>query len=238
MHYVIGDVHGCYTEMIQLIDKINSVDSSAQFIFVGDFVDRGPSTKEVLDWCLSNITLTGKYQAVLGNHEDMLISWYYEKYEPYISSRSYFFSSIPSTNYDFANVIESNRLNASTIKKYIDWMEERPLSIDLEIEGQKYKIVHSWYWWDTNEETGRYVCLWLRNLKGNFKNDTIIVHGHTPTLDPEYLTDQDTCGRICYRHNSINVDGGCVFGKIFQGYNSALCAICLETKEEFYVETN
>ena len=36
MHYVIGDVHGCYDEMIALLNKIEARDSEAIIYFVGD----------------------------------------------------------------------------------------------------------------------------------------------------------------------------------------------------------
>ena len=42
MHYVIGDIHGCYQDMMALLNKIESQDQDAQIIFVGDFIDRGP----------------------------------------------------------------------------------------------------------------------------------------------------------------------------------------------------
>ena len=61
MHYVIGDVHGCYDEMMLLLQKIEKSDSEAQFIFVGDFIDRGPKVWDVLAWAMENITEDGKY---------------------------------------------------------------------------------------------------------------------------------------------------------------------------------
>ena len=41
MHYVIGDIHGCYQDMMALLNKIESQDQDAQIIFVGDFIDLG-----------------------------------------------------------------------------------------------------------------------------------------------------------------------------------------------------
>ena len=64
MHYVIGDIHGCYQDMIALLNKIESQDQDAQIIFVGDFIDRGPDVDKVLDWSLENITLDGKYEEI------------------------------------------------------------------------------------------------------------------------------------------------------------------------------
>ena len=72
MHYVIGDVHGCYDEMIALLQKIEERDSEAIIYFVGDFIDRGPKVWEVLEWAMelfdyeqvakwiANIRLTAK----------------------------------------------------------------------------------------------------------------------------------------------------------------------------------
>ena len=40
MHYAIGDVHGCYQAMIKLIRKIEREDADAQFILIGDVIDR------------------------------------------------------------------------------------------------------------------------------------------------------------------------------------------------------
>ena len=66
MHYVIGDVHGCYDEMIALLNKIENQDPEAIIYFVGDFIDRGPKVWDVLEWAMEHITLDGKYRAVRG----------------------------------------------------------------------------------------------------------------------------------------------------------------------------
>lgn len=46
--------------------------------------------------------------------------------------------------------------------------------------------------------------------------------------------DEDRPGLIGYRHNDIDVDGGCCFHKGFPNYPCMLCGICLETLEEIY----
>ena len=79
MHYVIGDVHESYDEMLALMDKIEKRDPKAEFIFVGDFIDRGNCTKRMLNWCMENITPDGKYQSVRGNHEDMILEWWRDR---------------------------------------------------------------------------------------------------------------------------------------------------------------
>ena len=50
MHYVIGDVHGCYDELAALLTIIERKDKAARFILLGDLIDRGPKVWEVLYW--------------------------------------------------------------------------------------------------------------------------------------------------------------------------------------------
>lgn len=75
--YVIGDIHGCYDELKELYDKIvQHADLDAfKIIFVGDYVDRGPKSKEVVDFVM-NIEKSG-HIALMGNHEDMLLAGEY-----------------------------------------------------------------------------------------------------------------------------------------------------------------
>ncbi|XP_041348921.1 putative metallophosphoesterase YNL217W isoform X2 [Gigantopelta aegis] len=62
--FVVGDVHGCYNELTELMAEAKKKEPNILYIFVGDFVNKGPKVKKVVtrlqqDDCLS----------VLGNHE-------------------------------------------------------------------------------------------------------------------------------------------------------------------------
>ncbi len=70
--YVIGDVHGCYDELLELYHKIDEhADGNFRMIFVGDYVDRGPKSKEVVEF-IRKMQKRGDI-ALMGNHEDMLL---------------------------------------------------------------------------------------------------------------------------------------------------------------------
>lgn len=73
--YVIGDIHGCYDELCLLLDKIydHAAGEPRKIIFVGDYVDRGPNSKEVVEQVMS-MQRRGDGIALMGNHEDMLLS--------------------------------------------------------------------------------------------------------------------------------------------------------------------
>jgi bis(5'-nucleosyl)-tetraphosphatase (symmetrical) len=68
--YVIGDLQGCYAQLMGLLDKIKLSDSDALW-FVGDLVNRGPQSLEVLRF-LKNFT--GTRYCVLGNHDLHLLA--------------------------------------------------------------------------------------------------------------------------------------------------------------------
>lgn len=53
--------------MMKLLTTIESKETEAEFIFVGDFIDRGPKVWDVLEWVRENITQDGKKKKVSGN---------------------------------------------------------------------------------------------------------------------------------------------------------------------------
>jgi serine/threonine protein phosphatase 1 len=62
--FVIGDIHGCFTELQELLDKAGIADDD-RIIALGDIVDRGPYTPQVLEFfCNSTSRLS-----LMGNHE-------------------------------------------------------------------------------------------------------------------------------------------------------------------------
>ncbi|MDF1876128.1 metallophosphoesterase [Sulfurimonas sp. SAG-AH-194-I05] len=63
--WIIGDVHGEYDMLIGLIAKLPQ---DAKICFVGDLIDRGKKSAEVVNFIIEN-----KYDCVLGNHEIMMI---------------------------------------------------------------------------------------------------------------------------------------------------------------------
>jgi len=68
MAIVIGDVAGQLDALKRLIAQFPK---DKEIIFVGDLVDRGPMSPQVIDFCMEN-----KYTCLRGNHEDMMIDFY------------------------------------------------------------------------------------------------------------------------------------------------------------------
>jgi len=72
--YVIGDVHGCYQQLENLLTKIAYDAQHDALYFVGDLVNRGPQSALVLELLMSLDRVT----VVLGNHDLHLIALYYQ----------------------------------------------------------------------------------------------------------------------------------------------------------------
>ena len=70
MEWVISDVHGCFYTLQKLIERIKNADSDAQFIFVGDYFDRGLFSKECVEYL---IQLQSEGAVCLrGNHDNII----------------------------------------------------------------------------------------------------------------------------------------------------------------------
>jgi serine/threonine protein phosphatase 1 len=66
----IGDVHGCSRALRTLLDAIGPVGQDL-FVPLGDYVDRGPDSRGVID-CLLELERISEVQPLLGNHEEMM----------------------------------------------------------------------------------------------------------------------------------------------------------------------
>jgi serine/threonine protein phosphatase 1 len=67
MRWIIGDIHGMLRPLEALIRAVQRADAQAQLLFVGDFINRGPDSRGVIDLILG---LAGA-RCVRGNHDDV-----------------------------------------------------------------------------------------------------------------------------------------------------------------------
>lgn len=73
--WAIGDIHGCYDELLILLDTIESKSPrGAEIVFLGDYVDRGPKSLEVLRFLMAGAQRTqDKWIYLRGNHEQLML---------------------------------------------------------------------------------------------------------------------------------------------------------------------
>lgn len=103
---VIGDVAGNFKTLMALVEKM----PTGRVLSVGDMVDRGPRSKEVLEWIMKNGS------AVLGNHEHMLID--------YCHGRKFYDKGQWLQN---GGVATLESFDGKVPEKIITWLESLPL---------------------------------------------------------------------------------------------------------------
>jgi hypothetical protein len=69
MRWIIGDVHGMFGPLEALLEEVARRDAGARFYFVGDYINRGPDSKRVLDLLISLKSVGAQF--VRGNHDDI-----------------------------------------------------------------------------------------------------------------------------------------------------------------------
>jgi len=174
--YVIGDVHGCYDELLELYHKIDEhANGDFRMIFVGDYVDRGPKSKEVVEFIMK-MQQRG-HVALMGNHEDMLIAGeYMYAAETIVSFGGFRGHYIP----DWA----------------MDWMKALPKYY----EDDTIIVAHAGAnpAFPMNEQTDA-MLLWLRYEQHQHAQlGKHFYHGHTPRLGKiEQVADRTNVDTAC-----------------------------------------
>ena len=70
--FAIGDIHGCYDQLKALVEKIPIDFFHDTLLFIGDYIDRGPHSAEVVDYLIKLKNHVKEVIFLKGNHEDML----------------------------------------------------------------------------------------------------------------------------------------------------------------------
>ena len=163
--YVIGDVQGCFDELMLLLDKINFDSNNDELIFAGDLINRGPKSLEVLEFCLDN---KKSIEIVLGNHDIYLLYLIHQN----------------KKNYQLAPILESKNR-----KKFFRWLIEKPLMLERQNnKNEKFIISHAgiphiWDLEDARKLNEEYLKAIKNNPGGVFRN----MWGDHPDLWSESL---------------------------------------------------
>ena len=131
---VIGDVHGCFDQLVALLEGLGYSDDSGtyrhrerQAIFVGDLIDRGPGQVEVLA-LVKAMTDAGTAQMVMGNHEFNAIA--YATADPDCAGE-HLRSHTAKNNRQHAEFLAQIGAGSADHRAAIDWFATLPLWLDL-----------------------------------------------------------------------------------------------------------
>lgn len=185
--FVVGDIHGHFSRLKWALNKVGFNEHTDRLFSVGDLVDRGPESIDVLDWLDKPW-----FHPVLGNHELMAIECLsIEDYciRTYIDNGGQWF------------------LTLSTIeqKAYVNAFAELPIVIEVETDHGTAGILHADcpvpQWADliesltTDNQSSEWIeaaCLWSRKRitagdETGVAGIDLLVVGHTPLAQPTKL---------------------------------------------------
>jgi len=213
---IISDIHGCYDEFTELLDKIKYTPKTTRLIILGDMVDRGPKSDLVVRKIKSmNIEVS------IGNHDSKMVRWR-KHYKNFIDNK------VPNpmkkvSEYDYSQYLKLNQ-------DEIDWVSRLPPKLhikentwgihagcvpNINFEHQKYDSLIRVRYVDKNgkmlslpknkkQPDNSYFWTELWNQPYN------IIYGHhvhdSPRID---VNANNTC---------IGIDGGAPFGGNLNAY--------------------
>jgi protein phosphatase len=210
---IIGDVHGCFDELLELLGQLGySVDRQGdgysvssphgrKLVFVGDLVDRGPGTVQVLR-LVSDLVRSGQAFCVPGNHDMKLV----RALRGRDVKRTY---GLAETMEQLGQEPEPFRIE---VAKFLD-----DLISHLVFDDGKLVVAHAGLkesmhgrgsgsvrefalYGETTGETDEFGLPIRYNWAADYRGKALVVYGHTPVPEPLFL------------NNTVNIDTGCVFG--------------------------
>jgi diadenosine tetraphosphatase ApaH/serine/threonine PP2A family protein phosphatase len=190
---IIGDIHGCYDELIELLEKIG-LGADDQVVAVGDLIVKGEKNREVLNLFSED----RRFRAVIGNHDLALLRyWRGEAIK------------LKEAQEKTRAELESDR------ERYATYLDSLPLMIDLGTHLVVHAGVRPGVSLDAQaaedltelrtlgeDRTSRDGVPWYEVYDG----PKIVLFGHWPAQKPRRA------------HQAIGLDTGCVYGYQLTAY--------------------
>ena len=206
---IIGDVHGCHTELVELLDRLGydvaarpiTHPDNRRAVFVGDLVDRGPGVAEVLEVAMSMVD-SGSALCIAGNHENKLGRALAGRQVQMTHGLAESLAQLEQRSAAFRDQVAS--FVGGLISHYV-------------LDGGRLVVAHAGLperyhgrasarvrdialYGDTDGESDEYGLPVRYPWAADYRGDAAVVYGHTPVMAAEWV------------NNTICVDTGAVFG--------------------------
>ncbi|HEY9661629.1 MAG TPA: metallophosphoesterase family protein [Allocoleopsis sp.] len=187
----IGDVHGHYDGLMQLLELV-AIGSADQVHFVGDLIDRGPKSAEVVRFIRENA-----YPCVLGNHEQLLLEAFPGNKVSQYALQAWLQSGGQATVLSFEQ--------PETLLEHLDWFRTLPTHLDLGDVWLAHAGLHPRL--PVHEQTPQEYC-WIReefhSMPKPYFSDKVIITGHTITFTLPGVSPGD----VARGHGWLDIDTG------------------------------
>lgn len=208
---IIGDVHGCYDELVALLRLLgHQVDEASgeispvagrKVVFLGDLVDRGPAVPQVLRLVM-NAVKGGIALCVPGNHDIKLMRKLRGRDVQITHGLAESLAQLGGEPEEFRGSIAT--FIDSLVSHYV--LDDGHLVVahagmQQSMQGRGSGAVRDFaLYGETTGETDEFGLPVRYNWAAEYRGPAMVVYGHTPVPEPEWL------------NRTINIDTGCVFG--------------------------
>ena len=199
----ITDIHGCKNTFLALLDRL-ALSRSDELYLLGDYVDRGPDSKGVIDVIFDLRQKGYAVQCLRGNHEELVLQ---AANKDFTGLERWLLSDGKKTMDSFG-VEHCSDIPA----EYLAFMDELPYY--LETEG--YILVHGGLDFNLpNPLSDTAEMCWIRNwdwyarVRYDWLGERTILHGHTPMA--VHLIENQFFNLETDRY--LDLDAGCVFAE-------------------------
>jgi protein phosphatase len=206
---IIGDVHGCYDELATLLGGLGyqiendlvTPPSGRKALFLGDLVDRGPKTPQVLKLVMSMVE-AGTALCIPGNHDNKLMRALRGRKVQITHGLAASLEQLEAEPPEFKTQVA--HFIDSLVSHYV--LDDGKLVVahagmKESMAGRASGAVREFaLYGETMGETDEFGLPIRYNWAAEYRGTAIVVYGHTPIPEPEWL------------NRTINIDTGCVFG--------------------------
>ncbi len=223
--YAVGDIHGHVDQLDRLHDLILEDAARGQplvkaIVYVGDYVDRGLQSKQVIDRLLSQPLPDFRTYYLKGNHEEALLDFLDDPAVGPSWSNFGGLETLHSYGVDIRPPLY-DEMRAQFQAKLPETHRAFYRSLKLSVTLGDYHFVHAGVRPGvTLERQVPADLLWIREafLESDTNHGKVIVHGHTPKAEPEN------------RHNRIGIDTGVYM-------TGVLTAVVLDRGDRRFLQT-
>lgn len=203
--YAIGDVHGCLDRLVAL-HEIIAEDIGARpvehvtLVHLGDYVDRGADSAQVIDWLINQPPVPADaFVNLMGNHEHMMLSALAGADKDAAGQWLMNGGADSLLSWGIARAVPPEDWAARIPRQHLMFLRDLPVSRRI----GPYLFVHAGVRPGVPlDQQSRHDMLWIREpfLSSRADHGAVIVHGHTPKRDPTV------------QPNRIAIDTGAVLG--------------------------
>ena len=213
--YAVGDVHGCYRELLAAEAKVQAdcrAAGKAIVVYLGDYIDRGPNSSLVLDHLSRDDHHDGLVRIPLcGNHDDAFLNFIRDPASSMAWLEFGGDATLHSYGIDAAYTLRHGgpkslaTIMSDTIpRRHIAFLEDLPICL----QTANYVFVHAGLkpglpLDEQNDED----LMWIREpfLTSGPALSVTVIHGHTPVVDPQFGKNRIGIDTACFATGRLTV---------------------------------